>query len=60
MAKRERRESVCVELLFVCVLKAEASRGLALRLRNMCQIIGRLVQRMPPKGSKTEYAPKGT
>jgi len=28
--------------------------------RYMCQIIGRLVHRMPPRGSKTEYAPSET
>ena len=31
-----------------------------MRFRKMCHTMGRLVQRMPPKGSKTEYAPSGT
>ena len=35
------------------------SRGV-LRFRHICQIMGRLVQRIPPRGSKAEYAPSGT
>lgn len=36
-------------------------RDCALRcLRHMCHTMGRFVQSMPPRGSKAEYAPRGT
>jgi hypothetical protein len=41
-------------------LKAEEPGRSGLLLRHMCQMIGRLVQRMPPRGSKAAYAPRGT
>jgi hypothetical protein len=34
--------------------------SIALRLRIMCHMIGRLLQSIPPRGSKTEYIPRGT
>lgn len=43
-----------------CDLKAEEPGRSGRRFRHMCQIMGRLVQRMPPRGSKAEYAPRGT
>jgi hypothetical protein len=63
MANRSRRDpivGVASEVEFECVLKPAMPLSSALRFRNMCHMMGRFVQRMPPRGSKTEYAPSGT
>lgn len=40
--------------------KVAGGRFKARYFRIICQMMGKLVQRMPPRGSKTEYAPSGT
>jgi hypothetical protein len=63
LAIRLRRELIFAEELGPDDLKADdpGRRLLSRRhFRYMCHIIGRLVQRMPPRGSKAEYAPRGT
>jgi hypothetical protein len=43
-----------------CDLNIEEPGRRGFRFRHMCQIMGRFVQRIPPRGSKAEYAPRGT
>ena len=63
LAIRIRREPMVAEELGSDDLKPDKpGRRLEFRrrFRYMCHIMGRLVQSMPPRGSKAEYAPRGT